>query len=214
MKPSWLDELPDAVKNSLCRSDVLRLIGLDPAGSGNHQVVQRYIDQLNLDTSHFDFRKAIALKNFGKKNSNTRLLDSDIFIENSTCSRNVLVKRCKKLLPLICSECNVTNSYNGKPISLQLDHINGINNDNRIENLRWLCPNCHSQTVTWGSKNRKGTIYVRYKRPKRDRPRKVQWPEKHELTKLLNESSWVDIGKLYGVSDNAVRKWARKYGIL
>jgi 5-methylcytosine-specific restriction endonuclease McrA len=49
----------------------------------------------------------------------------------------------------ICTECGITDSWNGKPIVLHLDHINGTNNDHRLENLRLLCPNCHSQTDTW-----------------------------------------------------------------
>ncbi|MGB1107008.1 MAG: HNH endonuclease signature motif containing protein [Candidatus Puniceispirillaceae bacterium] len=51
-----------------------------------------------------------------------------------------------------CSGCGIKD-WNGQPISLQLDHINGDNKDNRLENVRWLCPNCHSQTSTWGTRN-------------------------------------------------------------
>lgn len=52
-----------------------------------------------------------------------------------------------------CFECGLSTEWNGKPIVLHLDHINGINNDHRLENLRLLCPNCHSQTSTWCGKN-------------------------------------------------------------
>ncbi len=51
-----------------------------------------------------------------------------------------------------CSECGI-NEWNGKSLTLQIDHIDGNNQNNLIENLRWLCPNCHTQTDTWGVKN-------------------------------------------------------------
>ena len=54
-----------------------------------------------------------------------------------------------------CEHCGVTDIWEGKSLVLQLDHINGINNDHRLENLRILCPNCHSQTDTWCGRNKK-----------------------------------------------------------
>lgn len=59
----------------------------------------------------------------------------------------------KGLLNPICYQCGLADSWNGKYLSLQLDHINGISNDNRLENLRILCPNCHSQTDTYAGKH-------------------------------------------------------------
>jgi hypothetical protein len=58
-------------------------------------------------------------------------------------------------IPEVCSKCGISPTWNNKPLTLQVDHINGVNNDNRLENLCLLCPNCHSQTDTWGNKKRK-----------------------------------------------------------
>ena len=116
------------------------------------------------------------------------------------------------------------------PLTLQLDHINGDHNDNRLENLRILCPNCHTQTETFGNKRKKPKNHcidcgaeicdsstrcnscarkmrVKYKVALKDRP------SKEELSVLIKTKSFVDIGKIYGVSDNAIRKWCKSYGL-
>jgi len=73
-----------------------------------------------------------------------------------------------ELLDYSCQICEAPAEWQGEPITLQLDHINGVNNDHRLENLRFLCPNCHSQTTTWG----KGTGKTRGKATK-PRKRKI-----------------------------------------
>ena len=63
------------------------------------------------------------------------------------------VKKEKLIGELICSECGIKEEWNGKYLSLEMDHIDGDKHNNRRENLRYLCPNCHSQTETFRSKN-------------------------------------------------------------
>jgi Zn finger protein HypA/HybF involved in hydrogenase expression len=81
--------------------------------------------------------------------------DHEIFCENSTYARHNLKRKIiqRKLIEYKCACCDLIDSWNNKKLSLQIDHINGVNNDNRLENLRFLCPNCHSQTETYSGKN-------------------------------------------------------------
>lgn len=82
--------------------------------------------------------------------------DEDVFIQNSSYSRGNLKKRIIKnnIIAYECSECVNIGIWRDKPLSLHLDHINGIFNDHRRENLRFLCPNCHSQTISYAGKRK------------------------------------------------------------
>jgi len=86
-----------------------------------------------------------------------RLTNEEVFIENSTYARHHIKKRIieENMIDYECSLCENQGEWMGKKLPLVLDHINGINNDNRIENLRFLCSNCDSQLPTY--KNRRGS---------------------------------------------------------
>jgi len=83
--------------------------------------------------------------------------DYEVFVENSTYARHNLKRRIIKqnLLKQECSICGILPEWNGKPITFQFDHIDGNPDNNTKENIRMLCPNCHSQTDTFGVKNKK-----------------------------------------------------------
>ncbi len=78
-----------------------------------------------------------------------------ILVENSSYKSSGLKKRLVRegVLEDLCKSCGLGPVWNGRPITLQLDHRNGVSNDHRLENLRILCPNCHSQTDTWTGRN-------------------------------------------------------------
>ncbi len=101
--------------------------------------------------------------------------------------------------------CGNKGNHNGKSLSLHLDHKNGVNNDNRLDNLRFLCPNCHSQTETYSGKANK---LIKLKVPK-ERPRKVERPQIDILLNEIKENGYSATGRKYGVSDNAIRKWIK-----
>ena len=153
-KRTWTHEqLNKAVKESHSTREVLNKLGLKPAG-GNYAQFRKYQSEYNIDISHFNGRGWSKGKTLGPK-PNIPL--SEILVQHSTYQSNQLRKRLirENILPYQCDICKGTE-WLDKPIPLELDHINGIRTDHRLENLRLLCPNCHAQTTNYRGKN-KGT---------------------------------------------------------
>ena len=142
------EEFISMVKNADSYSDCLRYLGLSTSGGSSTDVLKRRINDLKCDISHFHQRN----KNF----KNQKYTLDEILVENSSYANISRLKQRLLKENKIRYECNICGikDWLGKSISLQLDHINGINNDHRIENLRFLCPNCHSQTETYAGKNK------------------------------------------------------------
>lgn len=81
------------------------------------------------------------------------LTDAECFCVDSKVDRKALRIRLLERIRYECDVCHLPPVWNGKELTLQLEHKNGISNDNRLENLCFLCPNCHTQTKTWGGRN-------------------------------------------------------------
>lgn len=144
------EQFVELLKKSSTISEVLFKLGYTVKGnSWGYSQVKRRMDDLNLDYSIFKGKSAVM-----KINKLNNVKKEDILKENCNHQRIVLRRYVIKnnLIPYKCAICGCTE-WQGKTLSLELDHINGINNDNRLENLRFLCPNCHSQTSTYGSRN-------------------------------------------------------------
>lgn len=143
------EQFQKIVESSNSISEIASSLGYKSKGGGVVQMIKDRIEKLSLDTSHFNPYSVGAIK--GKRYTS----DDEIFVENSTYVNNTSLK--KKLLKMNvmeykCAICGISE-WLGNPLSLQLDHINGDNRDNRLENLRLLCPNCHSQTSTFSGRN-------------------------------------------------------------
>ncbi|HSX32621.1 MAG TPA: HNH endonuclease signature motif containing protein [Candidatus Saccharimonadales bacterium] len=153
-KRSWTDEqLIEAVAASKSYRNVLILIGLVPAG-GNYFQVQHRIKTLQIDTSHFTGMQ--WNKGLRYQTKNLPLLES-LLVLGGTVQSYKLKKRLfsEGLKTPKCELCGwAERSIDGR-VPLELDHINGDHFDNRIENLRILCPNCHSLQPTHRGKNKK-----------------------------------------------------------
>ena len=156
LKRRWDErQLREAVRASTSWSGVMRLLGLAVAGN-SVKAVQATARKLALDVSHFKgfgWSKGMS----GMPSPPQTIPLSEILVRESryTSSKDLKRRLFKAgLKEKRCEQC-LGAEWMGRPMPLQLDHINGIRNDNRIENLQVLCPNCHALTPTWGGRNHK-----------------------------------------------------------
>ena len=218
---------------------MLRQLGLRTAG-GNPRTVQKYVRLWGIPVDHFDpdgVRRR-ALRHVA------RPLE-EILVEDSHYHRGHLKRRLYEegIKERRCELCGQGEMWRGAEMSLILDHINGIPTDNRLENLRVVCPNCNATFATHcGRANQRpprialcvecGAAF----RPRQLRQRfcsrrcgqrqngksaanraafvearTVERPPYEQLLREIAETSWSAVGRKYGVSDNAVRKWVRWY---
>ena len=275
------DEFKEAIKNSFSIAEVCRNLGIKAVG-GNYSTVKNKIAKLNLDTSHFTgkaWNQGLRYKILVPAKPLEEVLQ-----KNSPYQSYRLLKRLVKegIKEHKCECCN-NIEWLGQQIKLELHHINGDHNDNRLENLQLLCPNCHAYTDNYRGKNQgksaqnenfevesrkfeetltgnadgnlepsqknyiileKGveTIHEKPKSKKVLEPKYCAYcgtellgkarankycssecshkangskrPPVYELLDKFKElKSYVQVGKFYGVSDNAVRKWVKLYQI-
>jgi Zn finger protein HypA/HybF involved in hydrogenase expression len=148
------EKFVNLVKESTSIGQILNFFGLKNKGRNSDTVKTRMIKE-NIDFSHIPLGVGC---NKGRKFAKRKNIPmSEILVENSSyTNRTVLKERLVKegYLEYKCECCNNTGLWNNVKLVLQLEHKNGISNDNRIENLTFLCPNCHSQTSTFGGKSR------------------------------------------------------------
>jgi hypothetical protein len=147
------EDLKAAVAASVSVNEVLRRLGVKSL-CGNWRTTKRRITRLGLDTTHF-LGKAARKARPSVREPKTPL--SAILVSGSDYGGGTYRLKQRLLaagmLKTACACCGLGSTWNGLPLVLALDHINGDRFDNRIDNLRLLCPNCHSQQDTFSGKN-------------------------------------------------------------
>ncbi|MGN5378875.1 HNH endonuclease [Streptomyces lasalocidi] len=142
------NKLGDLVQSSTSYADVMRGLGLD-VNDTNHRRVRRAATRLGLDTSHFKRRSWARPERLTPESISDRVLVV-LSPDAGRTNRSQLHRALAEIgVPYACETCGNSGEWLGRPITLQIDHVNGEWRDNRRENLRYLCPNCHALTETW-----------------------------------------------------------------
>lgn len=261
------EEYENAAKVSLSYAGMCRYLGISPRG-GNYATIKKKVKEYNIDISHFTgqgWNVGMKFKPF-KKYTLEEILQKDFDYQPLKLKKRLIEEGIKEHR----CECCQRTEWNGKPIPLELHHINGDRTDNRLENLQILCPNCHAQTESYRGKNQvryekkefisdielkelvkkekeqrkiEKTQKIKEVKEKLRKPKEVRYckncgkkltnkqkvycsqeceheaiskrPPVLELMEKMKELNYnmCAIGRFYGVSDNAVRKWCRLYKI-
>lgn len=137
-----VEELRAVVQQSHSYKEVLRKLGYGTLNGRNSDTVRKRLAYHGISTDHFSHQQPIV-----------RAQDN-VFCSGSTASQATLRRWYVRISDQsVCSICGMSAIWNGSPLTMILDHINGDKHDNRVENLRWICPNCNSQLPTFAGRN-------------------------------------------------------------
>ena len=153
MNPVIPDEdFVEAIKSSISIRAALIKLGLKSNGGGNYVRMYKVIERLKIDTSHFLGMGHLKGKvnHFSPKKDIQEYLKEDVYTNMGSLKRRLIKEG---FLKYECNRCQISE-WQGEKLSLHIDHINGKKQDNRIDNLRLLCPNCHSLTDSYCGRNK------------------------------------------------------------
>ena len=230
-----------AIAESQSYSEALRKLGLRVAG-GNHKLFRKWVDEVwQIPTHHFEDQAQRIARLHGRRPARPL---NEILVEHSTYPRDKVKRRlyAEGLKRPECELCGQGELWRGRRMAMIIDHINGVPDDHRLENLRIVCPNCAATLDTHcGRKNRSlptereclgcgepfmaitpSTAFCSQicvgkmhhdERLGIAKPefRRVERPPFAQLLAEIKATNYSAVGRKYGVSDNAIRKWVRQY---
>lgn len=216
-----IDRVKEAVANNFSFVAAMRELGIPDKG-GNNKTFKNFVRRNNIDTSHFDQYKSASIKEYVPAN--------EYFNSRRKISSSKLLKKLLKegYKGYYCEVCGI-KEWNGKPLTLQLHHIDGDDTNNLLSNLQVICPNCHSQTDNFKGKANRTEKPKRYckgcgrelktkgttglcSRCVQKLYMKHNHPSNEELLRVFEECkmNYSATARYYGVSDTCIRKWLKK----
>lgn len=204
--------LKQVVANSYSLGECLRKLGL--SFTGNSRVkLKAVITEYAIATDHFKPNGRSA----EVKAAAAKPLAAHLVLGSSISSYALKLKLWNaKLLPRTCQECGQGELWNAQRLVLQLDHVKGNRRDNRLENLRIVCPNCHTQTHTFAGRGKASRPRVpRERAPEKAHVSrdKVEWPDNKRLLELVWTYPLSKLAVKLGISDTAIRKRCKRLGL-
>ena len=203
--------------------------------------LKKRLDYLGIDYSFMD-NKPIKRKEGVSRNQFTKHTDEEVFRRNNGFSTTVVKRAFKEHIeiPYECAICHLPPIWQGKPLVLTMDHIDGDTDNNEFTNLRWICPNCDRQLDTYANRNKKRSsarplLAMSERKTGKDScplcgrekekdakccvncwnelKRVTEWPSRDVLKFEIRTFSFSELSRKYNVSDNAIRKWCKYYGL-
>ena len=217
-----IDKLIENADRCVNMLDLCHRMGIENVGGEDYKEIRQLAEGLGIELK-FSYKRNTMCS------YHPRIETKDILVKDSTYKDATKLKKRlieEGLKEYICEGCKRTE-WEGVPIPLQIHHVNGVHNDNRLENIQLLCPNCHSLTDTYAGKNANRESNTKYNKSLVKKTiNKEKWleiqeriwinnhPSKDTLCNVFKEvGSFRGVGKLYNVSDKTITKWFKHYGL-
>lgn len=225
-------EIEEIVARNYSYNSCLKEMGYSGISGDTIKALKSKLQDLNISTEHFTTGGMKSEEQGIKQKIQNPY--TELFVKDSSYIQSTLRRYYIKLFPpQECAICHLPLIWNNKPLTLILDHINGNNRDDRLENLRWVCPNCNSQLDTTGSRNihrhantcidcgkiiTKGALRCRdcqilWRNNPLNPDRKNDYPSRELLKELIYTKTFNEIGRQYDVDGNTIRQWCRKLNL-
>ena len=216
-----IDKLIENADKCVNMLDLCHKMGIENVGGEDYKEIRQLADKLDIELK-FSYKRNTISNHHPKVETNSILVENSTYKDATKLKKRLIKEGIKENK---CECCGITE-WQGKPISLQIHHINGVHNDNRLENIQILCPNCHSQTDTYSGRNsnrENNTKYLKKEKVKNNSNNTIhcilkKFEETHPAKEtLINDfkelKSFRKVGEKYGVSDNGIRRWCEHYGL-